>query len=303
MKRLSLRLAIFGLLLQFVCQVGFGRTTRVATYNLRNYLSMDRLVEGDFRKDYPKPEEEKTVVRESILEAAPDLLAVQEIGSLEFLRELRDDLAEDGLFYEGYFVLEADDQVRRIGALWKGYLEVVPVGHTDLSFRLFDQRQTPKRGMLELQVEEGGGYSFSVFVLHLKSKYTSDPRDSQSFKRRTREAQSSRDRILELFPDPSTSRFMIVGDLNDHRNSSAVRRFLARGDTIISDILPAVDQSGLIWTHYYKKGGEYSLIDYMLASPGLQQTADLSSGILDNEHYYTGSDHRLVWTDIEAGTN
>ncbi len=271
---------------------------RVASYNLRNYLAMDRLVDGQFRLDYPKPESEKAVVRKSILLAAPDILAVQEIGSKEELDELRDDLAAEGLVYQSLYVLEAHDDTRRIGALWKSKLKVEPREHEDLEFTLFNQRQSVKRGMLELKVEWGPESDFSVFILHLKSKYTTDKRDPQSTKRRTLEAQAARDRILDLCPDPSAGAFLVVGDLNDHRNSSPVRRLLVRGDLQISQILEVKDSSGLIWTHYYKKGGEYSLLDYMLASPGLSNTFETASGIGEVEDYYEGSDHRLVWTDL-----
>ncbi|MDQ8182178.1 endonuclease/exonuclease/phosphatase family protein [Pelagicoccus sp. SDUM812005] len=271
---------------------------RIATYNLRNYLLMDRQVDGRFRLEYPKPEAEKAVVRRTILEAAPDLLAVQEIGTWDELEELRDDLEQEGLPYESVFVLEADDETRRIGALWRAGIEVEPIAHDDLSFSLFGDEMRVKRGMLELRVRAGEGPPFSVFVLHLKSKYTTDRRDPQSTQRRTKEAHAARERILERFPDPSRSPFMIVGDLNDHRNSSPVRRFLVRGDLQISQILEARDRSGLIWTHYYKKGGEYSLLDYMLASPGLTSIYETRSEIVDRADYYEGSDHRLVWTDL-----
>ncbi|MDQ8183972.1 endonuclease/exonuclease/phosphatase family protein [Pelagicoccus sp. SDUM812002] len=276
-----------------------AESIRLGTYNLRNYLAMDRLVEGQFRLDYPKPETEKTVVRQAIVAAAPDVLAVQEIGTEAELLELLDDLRQDGLSYSSHYILEADDDTRRVGALWNEEVQVRPVPHIDLGFNLFDEPMKVKRGMLELEVQTGGGLGFSIFILHLKSKYTSDKRDPQSTRRRTKEAHSARERILEIFPDPLNSSFLVVGDLNDHRNSSPVRRFLNRGELEISQILEAKDSSGLIWTHYYKKGGEYSLLDYMLASSGLVKTFDTSSGIVDRRDYYEGSDHRLVWTDLQ----
>lgn len=272
---------------------------RVATYNLRNYLAMDRQVDGIFRRDYPKPEKEKTVIRAVIRSAAPDLLAVQEIGSEAMLLELREDLAMDGFEYSGYHVMEADDDTRRIGALWKEGLSVTVVPHLDLDFSLFGEPQRPKRGMLELQIDDGEGAKLSVFILHLKSKYTSDSRDPQSAERRIREAQASRDRILQRFPNPAESSFLVMGDLNDYRNSSAVRRFLSRGDTTIARIVEAKDPSGLLWTHFYDKQAEYSLIDYILASPGLEAGTSLASGIADEADAYLGSDHRLVWADLD----
>lgn len=271
---------------------------RIATYNLQNYLEMDRIVKGRFRMDYPKRELEKSVVRETIREADADVLAIQEIGSLAHLLELRDDLAAEGLNYEGAYVLVADDSERRIGALWKAGWDVEAVPHTDLDFRYFSHREKIKRGLLELKIRPvDTDESIAVFVLHLKSRYTTDDRDPSAERRRTSEAQAARDRILELYPDPGVSKFVIVGDLNDQRNSSAVRRVLNRGNVQISEICDAKDRSGLIWTHYYQKGGEYSLIDYMLVSPALKRDL-LQSEILDRRDFFEGSDHRLVWSDF-----
>lgn len=292
------------LLSLLVCSLSFGQKTpdslRIATYNLRNYLLMERLVEGDFRMDYPKPEVEKSVVRQTIVAAAPDLIALQEIGSEAMLLELRDDLAEEGLRYDGYCILEAEDETRRIGALWKGKLQVEPLSHIDMDYSFFGSRGKIARGLLELEVKDSSDLQFSVFIVHLKSKYTIDDRDQQSALQRTKEAEVARDRILERFPNPAESRFMVVGDFNDYRNSAPVRRFLSRGDKDISRIIEAQDERGLIWTHFYAKGGEYALIDYILCSPAIGDDAVLGSGILSNPDFYAGSDHRLVWVDIKT---
>lgn len=304
MERLT-GLAILLAQLLFAASVAAAETNapvesfRVASYNLRNYLTMDRLVEGQYRLDYPKPETEKTVVRNIIRLASPDILVVQEIGSTAMLRELQADLAREGLVYGEAFVLEADDDTRRLGALWRTGLRIDAVGHTDMDFPLFDTRYRVKRGMLELRLRGGEGGDVSFFVLHLKSRYTDDRRDPESQERRTKEARAARNRILERFPDPGSARFAILGDLNDRRNSSPVRRFLQRGEIEISRVLECRDPHGLIWTHFYEKGGSYSLIDYILVSPGLLATAEVSGGIAHSEDYYEGSDHRLVWADFE----
>lgn len=278
-----------------------GAVLRVASYNLQNYLEMDRLVEGQFRMGYPKREVEKSVVRETIREAAADILAVQEIGSLEHLVELRDDLRREGLDYSGVFALQADDEARLIGALWKENVYLQPVAHVDLGFNLYGERRLVKRGLLELRVGNSSGdeATLSIFVLHLKSRYTIDQRDPSATVQRTKEAEAVRDRILELYPDPNDSRFLIVGDLNDQRNSAPLRRFANRGDLEIARICDAYDSRGEIWTHYYRKGGEYSLIDYILASP-LSHSEVVETGIIDREDFFSGSDHRLVWVDVAS---
>lgn len=275
------------------------RAIRVATYNVRNYLSMDRQVDGQFRVDYPKPESEKLVVRETIREVAPDILALQEIGSELYLLELRDDLAREGLVYEHYAIMDGYDSVRHVAALWNDEAEIEVVKHDDLTFNYFGKRFFSSRGMLELKVERASGNGFaSIFVLHLKSKYTSDKRDYQSAKQRILEAQASRDRILEVFPEPRNSRFLIVGDLNDTPDSRPIRRFLKRGDVELSRVVRCEDSSGMIWTHFYKKGATYSQVDYVLQSPGWGIQHQGSGRIAGRDDYYDGSDHRLVWMDL-----
>ncbi len=272
---------------------------RVATYNVRNYLSMDRRVEGRFRRDYPKPESEKRVVRDTIVEVAPDVLALQEIGSEEYLLELRDDLARAGLVYKHYALMNGYDQVRHVAALWNDNVEITVVEHDDLSFNYFGERFFVSRGLLELKIEGESDAAFSsIFILHLKSKYTTDKRDYQSLKRRTLEAQAARGRILKLYPEPGKSRYVIVGDLNDTPDSSATRRMLTKGDLELSRIVSCKDSRGMVWTHFYKKGGSYSQVDYVLVSPGWGKARKLSGRIVDRKNYYEGSDHRLVWLDL-----
>ncbi|MDQ8203069.1 endonuclease/exonuclease/phosphatase family protein [Pelagicoccus sp. SDUM812003] len=274
---------------------------RVATYNLRNYLSMDRLVEGRYRLDYPKREIEKAVVRETILALEADVLAVQEVGSQDFLRELREDLARDGLVYHGMALVRGEDQSRMVGALWRedrGF-SVESLEHVDLDFTIFGEASRVKRGMLELRVRIAStDQELALFALHLKSKYTDDERDPQSSLRRAGEAQAARDRILRRCSEPSRNMFVIAGDLNDGPHSSAVRRFLSKGEVQISRLQDHSDHQKQIWTHFYEKGAEYSRIDYLLVSPGLEAVAVLNGGVYWHEDFFRGSDHRPVWMDI-----
>ncbi|MBC2607468.1 endonuclease/exonuclease/phosphatase family protein [Pelagicoccus albus] len=271
---------------------------RVATYNLRNYLCMDRVVEGEFRVDYPKPEAEKERIRQTILSVRPDILVVQEIGGDAMLEELQLDLAREGLRYHHRYVLVADDSTRMLGALWKEELQVQPVPHVDLEFSLFGEQRKVKRGLLELQISAPGQELLSLFTLHLKSKYTSDKRDYQSEERRAREAEAARDRILDRCPNFSESRLLLMGDLNDYRSSAPLRRFLSKGDEQLFSILEAKDESGLVWTHFYRKDAAYTLIDYILVSPGFEETYAPRSGIHQDPDFFAGSDHRLVWVDL-----
>src|SRR3989442_457288 len=66
-------------------------TFRVATYNVENYL------DEPTQTRHAKSPEAKAKVRESILALKPDVLALQEIGQVSALQELRNSLKAAGL--------------------------------------------------------------------------------------------------------------------------------------------------------------------------------------------------------------
>ena len=69
----------------FLCSFFFfeclsGEVVRFASFNVQNYLSCDRIVNGEWRPNYPKPEIEKKSLRSVIRSVNPDILALQEMG-------------------------------------------------------------------------------------------------------------------------------------------------------------------------------------------------------------------------------
>ena len=64
-------------------------TVTLASYNLANYNLTDRQIEGAFLASYPKPEKEKSALRQVIHAMDADILALQEVGGEMFLRELQ----------------------------------------------------------------------------------------------------------------------------------------------------------------------------------------------------------------------
>lgn len=278
--------------------VAENETWRVATYNVRNYLSMDRRVRDKWRKDYPKVEAEKAVLRRTLLHARADFLALQEVGSEGHLRELQADLAREGLEYEYSAILEASDPDRRVAALWNSDMPFQVRRHTDLELVYFGETDHVKRGLLEIEFQDELG-AFSIFIVHLKSKYTNRDDDPLSTKRRTLEARSIRNRIIQRYDSPNESRFLITGDFNDTPDSAAIRAFEKKGDLLIGVPLEIEDSRREIWTHFYKKGGVYSRVDYIFRSIGWGVLETYDSGIHDPEDFYTGSDHRLLFLDLQ----
>ncbi len=290
-------------LLALVAAPGFaGEAVRVATYNVENYLVMDRWLDERDRwlPEYPKPETEKAALRGVIHSAAPDVIALQEMGSPPFLRELQRDLKREGLDYPYRHVLEAGDEVRHVAVLSKlPFREVT--GHTDPDFPYFDGRETIKRGLLEIGFETAGE-EWSLFTLHLKSKWTERDDDPRAERKRTGEATAARNRILERHDPEAGDLFVIAGDFNDTRDTPPLRRFLRRGDVRISIPVEAADSRGHKWTQHWERQNLYSRIDFILASPAMKRRlAPDSHGVYDGAGYRLASDHRLVWADFQFG--
>lgn len=273
----------------------------VATYNLANYNLTDRQIEGAFLAAYPKPEREKDALRQVIREIDADVLAVQEIGGAEFLYELQRDLRREGLAYAEAEVLEAADDQRRVGVLSR--LPLTHVGrHTDLDFKYFSGRERVKRGMLEVRFDTSAG-EVALLVVHLKSRLTERRDDPQASLRRGREATAARNRVLSLFPEPESARFIIAGDFNEGPMHRPVRAFSRIGEREISSLVPAADSRGETWTHRYRRNDEYSRVDFVMVSAPLRRWVRGGAGrIPDAPVVLRASDHRpvVVTFDVPA---
>jgi predicted extracellular nuclease len=271
---------------------------RIATYNLNNYLIMDRHVGGKWRPSYPKPESEKAILREVIHQAAPDILAVQEIGGLPFLEELRSDLSDEGLYYPYITLMQAADSVRYVAVLSK-FAPTQVVKHQDLNFKYQASRETVRRGLLEVSFTRADSSIFKLFVVHLKSRWSDVKADPESQQRRTREAEACRDRIIERTYAIGMTDFLIAGDFNDHPASAPLRRFYSKGALNIGGLVHAVDTRGEQWTHFYRKQVEYSLVDGFIVSGSLADSIEGSGHVVDLPNVLAGSDHRMVYVDLE----
>ncbi len=276
-----------------------GRRIRVATLNLDNYLIADRRVEGGYRPDYPKPEARKSALRAVILATEADILAVQEMGTEPFLLELQRDLRLEGLDYPHTALMVGNDPDRHTAVLSKlPFREVIR--ETELDFKYFEGRGLVKRGLLEVVFETESGLRWSLFNLHLKSRLETRSDDIESNLRRRGEALAVRDVIRKKYPPEENHHYLIVGDLNDSRNSPALRLLKKRGESILAKEIKAHDSRGEVWTYFYAKNEEYSRVDYILASPALFPMFLNEKGVVvDSPEMDAASDHRMVYADLE----
>ena len=275
-----------------------GEPIRLATYNLNNYLVTDRYFDGKWRPSYPKPETEKTIIRTAIQQISPDILAVQEMGPLPFLKEFKADLKLEKVNYPYVIHMEGEDPVRHIAVLSKlAPMEIIK--HKDLDFNYRGHRELVKRGMLEVSFKQPSGDVFKLFVVHLKSRRTNVKSDPKSLQFRTLEAEACRNRIIERTVDMDVMDFIIAGDFNDHPESAPLRRFYKRGKLEIGSLLPASDSRGERWTHYYRKEAVYSLVDGFVVSKSLSTKMKNGKGhIAEGPDLLHGSDHRMVYADL-----
>lgn len=290
------------LLLLFVLSwttAGGREPVRVATINISNYLVADRLVEGVYRREYPKPEEQKAALRAMLRAVNADVVALQEIGTEPFLRELQRDLCRDGLEYAHRAWLKGADPDRHLAVLSRlPFREVLR--HDRLEFNYFDESIPVKRGLLEIAFGAPDGSVWRLFNLHLKSRYTTRPDDPQSEERRVREARVVRDLLRERLETDPEARLLVAGDLNDTRASRTLARFLEVNKRPLFTMVPSADSRGETWTHCYRREDVYSRVDYFLTSPAMESAVvGGKATIIDQPEFADASDHRLLWLDLK----
>jgi len=272
---------------------------RFVSYNIKNYLTMSRFVDGE-REDRQKPGREIEALVEIIVSARPDVLGICEIGSREDLAELQKKLADRGLPLAHSEHAGGADTTRKLGLLSR-----YPIISTDsqgadgsLTYRSVDADNLPKefamqRGILDATVA-AGSQKIRFLGVHLKSK-REVPYGHQDLMRR-HEAYLLRrhaDRILEM--DPETL-LCVYGDFNDTRRESPVRSIQGpTQSTRYLEPLHHTDSRGHVWTHYWEYQQVYSRFDYVLASRSLRPLFNQqTSYIIDSPGWSRASDHRAL---------
>lgn len=299
MLRLLSRIAIAGALLAALARVLTAETLTIATYNVENYGPANRVVDGSFHPNYPKPEGEKDALRKVIRTMAADVIVLQEMGTAPYLEELQQDLRAEGAEYPYSALAVAADVDRHVALLSRRPL--VSSTTLDLSFSYLGGVAHVKRGVLAATLRISGG-DVTLFAVHLKSRLTERVDDPDSAIRRAAEATAIRDAILKRFPDPTTARFIVLGDCNDSKASKALAHLQHRGQTAIAVLLPAVDAKGETWTYSYKREDSYARIDHILVSPALRSAVvDGTAHICDVDDVTTASDHRPVYVRLQFG--
>ena len=290
-----------------VCaRLAWAETFRVATYNVESYL------DAPARGRPAKSAEAKAKVRESILALKPDVLALQEVGSVSALQELRDSLKGQGLDFPYWEHVAGFDTNIHVAILSRfPFLARRP--HTNDNFLLSGRRFRVSRGFGEVDVQVNTNYSFTLITAHLKSRRPVPAADESEL--RLEEAKVLREKIdADLAANPSAN-LVVLGDFNDTRDSASTKAIVGKGKHKLVDTRPA-ERNGddaaspsparelrtVTWTHYYGKDDTYSRIDFILLSPGMaREWLANETYVLTIPNWGIASDHRPLVATFEAG--
>ncbi len=268
-------------------------------YNLKNYLKMDRRINGEQVVDAPKPEHEVAAVVQMILKGQPDILGLVEIGTEEDVRDLQTRLKAGGLDLPHTTLNRAFDEDRRTALLSR-----FPIKETDhqtaLTYQIGETKMPFKRGILDATVTVNPDYHLRILGTHLKSK-REIPEADQALMRRHEAHLVRKHAEAILAADPETN-LLLFGDFNDTRNEMPIKAIQGKYGT--DGYLWAIkleDDLGYTWTYNWRYADQYSRFDYLFVSPQLlTEVIRDKSFIVADPSWDTASDHRPVVTTITA---
>ncbi len=284
---------------------GAAETFTIATYNVENYLDAP----SGTRK--AKPPESRAKIRECIKAIHPDVLALEEMGGTNALMELRASLKSEGVDYPHWEHVSGWDTNIHVAVLSR-FPIVARRPHSQDAYLLQGRRLHVSRGFAEVDIQVNAGYTFTLFVAHLKSKRPIPGSDEAEM--RLQEATILREKIDARLKASPNANIAVVGDFNDTKDSKGVRTLIGRGKTKLVDTRPserngdtipahnpAHDPPTITWTYFYGKEDSYNRIDYVLLSPGMAREWNRGgSYVFRTSNWGLASDHRPVVVEIIA---
>jgi endonuclease/exonuclease/phosphatase family metal-dependent hydrolase len=278
---------------------GLAASFTVATYNVHNYLDP---ATGNRE---PKSDASRAKVHESILALKPDVLAVQEIGSVESLAALRDTLQAAGHGFPYWEWVNGFDTNIHVAILSR-YRIMASRSQTNASFLLQGRRFHTSRGLGEVDILVPENYRFTLLTAHFKSRRPVPSADEALL--REQEAIMLRARVDALLRADPNLNLVVLGDFNDHKNSPAMRALVGKGNAMLVDTRPA-ERNGdnrpnpaagfwprnVTWTYFYSTDDTYSRVDYILISRGMaREWQSEGTYILTMPNWGLASDHRPI---------
>lgn len=274
-----------------------AHTFRVATYNVENYL------DETASRCCVKSVESKAKVRECIRALRPDVLALQEMGSIAALTELRAALQAEGLDFPHWEHVAGSDANLQLAILSR-FPICARRPHTDDSFELSGQCFRVRRGFAEVDVQVCPNYQFTLLAAHLKSKHPEPDEDVTAL--RLEEAKLLRSKVDGRLATNAEAKLIVLGDFNDTEDSATLKTIRGTGAGELFDTRPGergvganlgseLAPHGPAWTTFREHAGYYERIDYLLISQALRADwVTAESYVPHIQGWKTGSDHRPV---------
>jgi endonuclease/exonuclease/phosphatase family metal-dependent hydrolase len=268
---------------------GKNSEVRFLAYNLKNYLSMRRYLDGKpvFKE---KPIKEVDAIVQIIASVKPDVLGVCEIGKQSDLEDLQKRLAIAGLELPHTHRVHGTDKTRA-----QGLLSRYPITMTALpkktNYTIEGRSFGISRGILDASVELPNR-TVRLLGVHFKSKRPIQEAD-QALMRRN-ESLLLRQHIVDIMAEDPETQLLVYGDFNDTKNSKSVSSIRGRSNSNTHmKIIELSDTRGENWTHHWKHEDIYSRIDFVMVNSRLESHINKKeSKLLDPHNWETASDHR-----------
>ncbi|MEO5913252.1 MAG: endonuclease/exonuclease/phosphatase family protein [Luteolibacter sp.] len=265
---------------------------RFISYNVENWLTMDRYVKKKTVKGAPKPDSEKQAVIRILVRQHPDVIGICEIGTAADLAEIQENLKTAGLDLPNSHYTGGSDPTRHLG-----FLSRFPITSTakpaETEYQLAGQTYGINRGILDATIE-ARGKSYRFVGVHLKSKRDSEQGDEEAI--RMSEARLLRRHVDSIFKADAEARLIVYGDFNDTRATNPLKLITGKyNDLTYLTAIPAKDAHQEAWTHYWALNDIYSRIDFIMVAKALRKEVNFPEAkIIDDDEWNAASDHRPV---------
>jgi len=268
-----------------------GEGVRFLSYNLRNYLTMTRYIDGK-SMTRGKPEEEIEALLKVIVSGKPDIVGLCEIGSKEDLADLQKRLTALGVNLPHSHHVQGSDTVRALAILSKYPITATAKPKVE-DYQLSGNPFRISRGILDASIKLPNR-TVRFIGAHLKSKRPIKQADQELMRRN--EAGLVRKHIDDILTVDPNAYLMVYGDFNDTKRTKSVYTIKGRSNsTKRLDMIDLADSRGELWTHHWTREDIYSRIDFCMASLALSPFIDKKNcKILDPGYWEKGSDHRAL---------
>lgn len=286
-------------------RMGASDKLRIATYNIRNLFDgiPNQGADPSFR-ERPKPERELVALGESFHHIDADVVGLQEVESIETLKQFQDRYLSD-MGYSETILIEGNDRRGIDVALFSRYPVTDVKSHRDARFEVPGQGTMGfGRDLLQARIQGPNGYTFTVFIAHLKSQHGGDAADV----RRLAEARKAREIIDNFKRQNPNENVLVMGDFNDVYNAEHIAPLVADPNFMHDIVHEEMGAKDWVYTYHPKK--YRSRIDYILLNDKMKNEYVSRSAQLykprkeGNEwkqlYFYNASDHIPVTIEIDT---